>query len=210
MAGVRRNSRKGQVLSGAGVCLRSGPQLPADFIFVCLNNDCSIRFSICHQTFSNRSPLCSLCTCHGHFSLPIKWWVSHSLRAFAMLSAWNTVSDFCKSGPSPGHLTWHHPPFNNFISAPQTVTVRDLGQKLHDSGDCPVSLASVACSCALHSSWHRLDTLYECILLALLALLLLLLCWAPKWFHPLLFLFLVFGSRWVVWNSHKFKPKSLV
>lgn len=210
MAGVRRSLQKGQFLSGAGACLRSGPPLPADFIFVCLNSDCSIRISICHQTFSNRFPLCSLCTGHSHFSLPIKWWVSHHLRAFAMLSAWNTVSDFCKSGPSPGRLTWHHPPFHNFISAPQTVTVRNLGQGLRDSRDLSCLLASVACSCARQSSWRRLDTLCECILLTLLALFLLLLCWAHKGFHPLLFLYLVFGARWVVWHFHKFKPKSLV
>ena len=144
-AGVRHSLQEGQVLSGAGVCLRSGPQLPADFIFVCLNNDCCIRISICHQMFSNRFPLCSLYTGQSHFSLPIKWWVSHNLRAFTMLSAWNTVLDFCKSGPSPGHLTWHHPPFHNFISAPQTVTDRNLGQELHASRDfsCPPGLCGL-------------------------------------------------------------------
>ena len=42
-------------------------------------------------------------------------------------------------------------------------------------GICPVLLASVACSCALRSSWRTLGTLYGGILLALLAVLLLLL-----------------------------------
>ena len=107
---------------------------------------------------------CSLCTGHSRFSLPIEWWVSHDLKAFAMLSAWNTVSDFCKSGPSPGRLTWHHPPFHNCISAPQTVTVRNLGLGLRDSRALSCLLASVACSCARLRPWHRLDTLCECLL----------------------------------------------
>lgn len=58
--------------------------------------------------------------------------------AFAMLSAWNTLSQTSASlalHPMQRHLTWHHPPFRYFILAFQSVTIRNLLQKLHDSRD---------------------------------------------------------------------------